>query len=222
MIFLDLLLRFWLGIVLSSAEVNGDTPAKEEVGFTPNYLAHPPFPYVSAPAPRPLPVEPPNLLPMKIEDSVPPSRVPPCQPYNSSFTDPDGKAKWHCHDSLCLPILYHLPIGKFCLWREDSIGSAPWLSCSGSTLYYFSLFSRVGHQNKNCQLRWTGLHWGGAWPQTTQLRKSHDHYVLWVTSEPDTSGKNTQTSWHDYPEGQGCEEVPWLPGTRTCAHQQDY
>eukprot|EP00914_Ancora_sagittata_P016027 GHVO01031994.1.p1 GENE.GHVO01031994.1~~GHVO01031994.1.p1 ORF type:complete len:268 (-),score=33.53 GHVO01031994.1:84-887(-) len=73
-------------------ELNGSNPSpsavKEDVAFTPSYLAHPPFPYASIPtAPRSM--EPPNLMSMKLNDNHAPGRLPASSHYASGITDID-------------------------------------------------------------------------------------------------------------------------------------
>ncbi|ELT88914.1 hypothetical protein CAPTEDRAFT_149917 [Capitella teleta] len=77
---------------LLGGELNGSdaapAAAKDDIAFTPNYLMHPPFPYASVPtAPRPM--EPPNLMSMKLGDHLQSSRLPAMSPYASGVTDLD-------------------------------------------------------------------------------------------------------------------------------------
>lgn len=78
----------------SPGELNGSdaapAAAKDDVAFTPNYLMHPPFPYASVPT-TPRPMEPPNLMSMKLGDHLQSSRLPAMSPYASGVTDLDGK-----------------------------------------------------------------------------------------------------------------------------------
>ena len=100
--------RFITKCFLFAAETNGELPVKEELPFTPNYLAHPPFPYLSHPMPRPVRNESPvNLsLGMGTGGGHMPSPIPTSQQqYGPAVSDPDGKKlfKYIIIQQLCHP-----------------------------------------------------------------------------------------------------------------------